>query len=218
MSSAKPPQQQQQQPQQQQPLQHSHQQLHEHHLQRPRFMKIAGQAQIGAYIALNTGCIKILTRQHGSAWKLNIMLRMYAREWFIGNSWSGTHRSLCVYHVLTAHPDDICQSGANVLHYDAELTRLSYGAGMQSQRMGMQPQQQQGPPFLQNQQGAAQYQQQPRPHMQHPGPHLISGQGPRPAQQQLQAGHTYIMRPSQAQVHTRHFPLANDHRLALHRS
>ncbi|KAK9918490.1 hypothetical protein WJX75_004440 [Coccomyxa subellipsoidea] len=117
MSSAKPPQQQQQQPQQQQPLQHSHQQLHEHHLQRPRFMKIAGQAQIG----------------------------------------------------------------------------------MQSQRMGMQPQQQQGPPFLQNQQGAAQYQQQPRPHMQHPGPHLISGQGPRPAQQQLQAGHTYIMRPSQAQ-------------------
>lgn len=35
------------------------------------------------------------------------MLLMYASKWFIGNSWSGTHRSLCVYHVLTAHPDNI---------------------------------------------------------------------------------------------------------------
>ena len=35
MSAAQPPHQQQQQPQQQQPLQHSHQQLHEHHLQGP---------------------------------------------------------------------------------------------------------------------------------------------------------------------------------------
>lgn len=117
-------------------------------------------------------------------------------------------------------PRQYCRNGADVLHCDVELTRLSYGAGMQPQRMGMQPQQQQqGPPFLQSQQGAAQSQQQPRLHIQHPGPHLISGQGPRPAQQQLQAGHTYIMRPSQAQVQTRHFPLANDHCLAfLHHS
>lgn len=81
-----------------------------------------------------------------------------------------------------------------------------YGQQSPSPDAGMQRMpQQQGvtPRVLQGQQ------QQPRPQMQHMVNYQVAGhpsqdmhrpQGPRPAQQQLQAGHTYIMRPGQPQV------------------